>query len=297
MSESFKGIFAALTTPFEGEKISIEKFKENIQKYNSTELAGYVISGSTGESIYLTDDESEKLVKAAKEAASAGKKIIAGTARESTKVTLEFTNRIAGLEVDAALIRTPSYFKARMDKESLKKHYLSIADQSKTPVFIYHIPQITGLSIDPKLVIELSSHHNIIGMKDSSGNLAYFGEVKPLLPPDFDYLLGAGSAILPGLTLGASGGILRLAAIAPAECVHLYNLFHEGKLDEAKKLQLNLVPVNKAIIQTFGIPGTKYALDLRGFYGGLPRLPLLPLDEKGKKNMEGILKESGLLAA
>lgn len=296
MSQRFKGIFAALTTPFLGDEISIEKLKENIQKYNSYDLAGYVVSGTTGESIYLTDDESEKLASAAKEAASEGKKIIAGTGRESTKITLEFTNRMADLGIDAVLIRTPSYFKARMDREALRKHYITIADQSKAPVLIYHIPQITGLSIDPELIIELSTHPNIIGMKNSSGYLEFFGEIKSQLAPDFDYLLGAGGVIFLGLTLGASGGILRLAAVAPAECVKLYNLFLEEKLDEARKLQLNLIPINKAIIQTHGIPGTKYALDLRGYYGGPSRLPLLPLNEEGKKEMERILKESGLLA-
>jgi len=295
MSQNIKGIFAALTTPFVGDEISTEKLKENVQKYNSTDLAGYVVLGTTGECVYLTDDESEKLAIAAKEAASTGKKIIVGTARESTKVTLEFTNRMADLGIDAVLIRTPSYFKARMDREALRKHYLTIADQSKAPVLIYHIPQITGLSIGPELIIELSTHPNIIGMKNSSGYLGFLGEVKSQLAPDFDYLLGAGGVIFLGLTLGASGGILRLATVAPDECVKLYNLYLEEKLDEARKLQLNLVPVNKAIIQTFGIPGTKYALDLRGYYGGPSRLPLLPLDEEGKKEMERILKESGLI--
>ncbi len=295
MSQNFKGIFAALTTPFVGDEISTEKLKENILKYNSTDLAGYVVLGTTGESVYLTDDESEKLARAAKEVASNGKKIIVGTGRESTKITLEFTNRMADLGIDAVLIRTPSYFKARMDREALRKHYLTIADQSKAPVLIYHIPQITGLSIDPELIIELSTHPNIIGMKNSSGYLGFLGEVKSQLAPDFDYLLGAGGVIFLGLTLGASGGILRLAAVAPAECAQLYNLCIEEKLDEARKIQLNLVPVNKAIIQTFGIPGTKYALDLCGYYGGPSRLPLLPIDEEGKKEMERILKESGLL--
>ena len=295
MSQNIKGIFAALTTPFVGDEISTEKLKENVQKYNSTDLAGYVVLGTTGECVYLTDDESEKLAIAAKEVASAGKKIIVGTARESTKITLEFSNRMADIGIDAVLIRTPSYFKTRMDREALRKHYITIADQSKAPVLIYHIPQITGLSIDPELIIELSTHPNIIGMKNSSGYLGFLGEVKSQLVSDFDYLLGAGGVIFLGLTLGASGGILRLAAVAPDECVKLYNLYLEQKLDEARELQLNLVPVNKAIIQKFGIPGTKYALDLRGYYGGPSRLPLLPLNEEAKKEMERILRESGLI--
>lgn len=295
MNNSLKGIFAALTTPFVRDKISPEKFKENIQKYNSYDLAGYVILGSTGESVYLSDEESEKLVQVAMESASDEKKIIVGTAREGTKGTLEFTKRMSDLDIDAALIRTPSYFKSLMDQEALKKYYLTIADQSKVPVLIYNIPRNTGISVDSMLLIELSRHPNIAGIKDSSGNLAFLGEVISHLEPHFNFLLGAGSVFLNGLLLGARGGILALAAAAPGQCVRLYNLFLEKKLDEAQKLQLDLIPLNKAIIQTFGIPGLKYALDLLGYNGGLPRLPLLPLDQKGKKQMEAILNKFGQL--
>jgi len=295
MLHDFKGIFAALTTPFIGDKISPEKFRENIQKYNSYGLAGYVILGSTGESVYLSDEESEKLVQTAKDTASQGKKIIVGTARESTKATLEFTNRMTDIGIDAALIRTPSYFKSLMDREALKKHYITIADKSKVPVLIYNIPRNTGVSVDSKLLIELSGHRNIAGFKDSSGNLAFLGETILHIAPHFNFLLGAGSVFLPGLLLGACGGILALAAAVPGECVKLYNLFLEKKLDEAHKLQLELIPLNKAIIQTFGIPALKYALDRLGYYGGPPRLPLLPLNEEGKREMEAILNKLGLL--
>ncbi len=295
MSETYEGVFAALTAPFSGEEISVEKFRDNIIRYNSFELAGYVVLGSTGESVHLSDDESERLVRTAVEARSSGKKIIVGTARESTRATLEFTNRMAALGVDAALIRTPSYFKSRMDDEALTKHYLTIADRSGIPVFIYHIPGNTGISIGPELLCKLSSHPNIAGIKDSSGNLDFLGEVIPLLPSRFHFLLGAGSVFLQGLFLGARGGILALAAAVPGKCVRLYELFVKKKLDEALKLQLKLIPLNKAIIQTFGIPGLKYALDRLGYYGGPPRLPLLPLHQKGQKVMDKILSQLGLV--
>lgn len=295
MHHSFKGIFAALTTPFIGDEISPEKLKENIQKYNSFDLAGYVILGSSGESVYLSDKESEELVQTAKKTASQGKKIIVGTARESTKGTLEFTNRMADFDIDAALIRTPSYFKSRMDQEALKRHYLTIADKSEAPVLIYNNPRITGISVDSELITELSDHPNITGIKDSSGNLLFLEETIPHIDSHFNFLLGAGSVLLLGLKLGASGGILGMASAAPAQCVKLYNLFLERQMNEAAELQLDLIHLNKAIIDTFGIPGLKYALDLLGFYGGPPRLPLLPLDEKGKREMEAILSKIGLL--
>lgn len=295
MHSDLKGVFAALTTPFVGDEVSPKKLKENIQKYNKIDLAGYVILGSTGESVFLSDQESEKIVQAAKESASQGKKIIVGTARESTRATLEFTNRMAGLGIDAALVRTPSYYKSLLNKKALMTHYLTIAEKSQIPVIIYNIPRNTGISVDPHLLIELSKHHNIAGIKDSSGNLSSLGEAIPHIPPHFCILLGAGSLFLQGLLLGAHGGILALASVAPAHCVKLYNLFLEKQLEEALKLQLELIPLNKALIQTYGIPGIKYALNLLGYSGGSTRLPLLPLDENGKEDIKNLLANLGLL--
>jgi len=295
MHESLKGIFPPLATPFVDDKISAEKFKENIQKYNSFDLAGYVLLGTSGESPLLSAEESEKLVQAGKEAAAEGKKIIVGTGLESTKLTLEFTNRMADLDIDAAMIRTPSYFKSKMNREALKKHFLLLADKSKVPVLIYNNPRVLGVSVDSKLLIELSKHPNIAGIKDSSGDLSFLAETIPHLDPHFSFLMGSGGVILPGLRLGATGGILAIAGVAPAQCAELYNLHLEGKMDDALKLQLNLAPLNRAVVHNFGIPGLKYSLDLIGYYGGPCRLPLLPLDDESKKEMKAILSKLGLL--
>jgi len=295
MHESFEGIFPPLATPFVDDEISLEKLKENIQKYNSFDLAGYVILGTSGESALLSVEESEKLVMAGKEAAAEGKKIIVGTGLESTKMTLEFTNRMTDLDIDAALIRTPSYFKSRMNRDALKKHFLLLADKSKVPVLIYNNPRVLGVSVDSKLLIELSQHPNIAGIKDSSGDLSFLAETIPHLDPHFSFLMGAGSVILPGLRLGATGGILAIADIAPAQCAELYKLHLEGKMDDALKLQLDLAPLNRAVVQIFGIPGLKYSLDIVGYYGGSCRLPLLPLDDESKKEMKAVLSKLGLL--
>lgn len=291
----FEGVFAALTTPFINDEVSTAKLKENIQKFNSFNLSGYVIAGSTGESVYLSDDETERLVEAAKEAAAPGKKIIVGAGKESTKLTLDFTNKIAELGIDAALILTPSYFKSRMSQEALKKHYLSVADHSRTPLIIYNNPMNAVVSVDSKLIIELSRHPNIVGIKDSSGNLSNLGEAAPHLPPDFNFIVGSGAVVLAGLTLGASGAILAMANAAPAHCARLYQLFLEKKLEEAAKLQVDLVPLNKALVHTYGIPAVKHALDLLGYYGGPTRLPLLPPAEEAKKEIASILSNLGLL--
>lgn len=291
MKPGLKGIFAALTTPFEKSEISPGKLKENIHKYNAFDLSGYLVLGSTGESVYLSDEESEKLVQTALETASPEKVIIVGTSRESTSLTLDFIKRIASFQPDAALVRTPSYFKSKMTQDALRKHYLILADNSPVPLILYHIPQFTGVNLTGDLIGDLSRHPNIAGIKDSSGNLEFLGEVLSQVESGFSCLLGAGSVLLPGLLLGASGGILALADIVPALCARLYELFKAGKIEDAIKLQRKLIPLNQAVTRTFGVSGAKYAMDLQGYHGGLPRPPLLPLEEKEKKEIEKILKE------
>ena len=295
MSKRFEGIFAALTTPFVHDEVSIPKFRENIAKFNKTGLAGYLVLGSTGESVSLSDSESEALVRAARESAAPGKMVIAGTARESTKLTVEFTNRIAEMGVDAVLVRPPSYYKSKMNLEALRAHYLSVADGARVPVFIYNIPQNTGIFLESRLIIDLARHPNVIGLKESGGNLAFLGEVIRRVPPDFHYLLGSGNVFLPALELGACGAILAVADAAPEICVKIYELFRKGRLEEARSLQLDLLPFNRAIMEGVGIPGLKHALDLRGFYGGPARLPLLPVDKQAKSDIAMHMRRLGIL--
>jgi 4-hydroxy-2-oxoglutarate aldolase len=292
MTAELEGIFAALTTPFVDDEVSIPRFEENIRKFNGTGLAGYVVLGSTGECVSLSDAESEALVQAT---AAPGKAVIAGTARESTRLTIDLTNRLADAGIDAALVRSPSYYKSRMTRDALKAHFLAVADKARVPILVYNIPANTGISLEASLVIELSAHPNIIGLKESSGNIAYLGEVIRRVPPGFRYFLGSGSVFLPGLELGACGAILAVANAAPELCSKIYRMFLEGKLEEARRLQLDLIPLNKAIMEGTGIAGLKHALDLRGYYGGPVRLPLLPPGEPAKTEIAVLMKGLGLV--
>lgn len=295
MSEPFTGIYAALTTPFLEDAVSVVKFKENIQKYNHTGLSGYVVLGSTGENVFLSDEEAESLLAAAVETASPEKTVIAGTSHESVNLTIGLTNRAAALGADAALVKPPHYYKSKMTQEAIKKFYLAVADAAQIPVIIYNIPQNVIISIEPQTVIELAQHPSIVAIKDSSGNLINLIEAKPHMPDNFSFLIGHGSVLLPGLIMGASGAILAIASAIPSVCVKLYSLYREGKDEEARRLQFELAPLNKALTQTLGIPAIKYALDRLGFYGGPVRSPLLALDEERKAEVEFLLKTLGLL--
>ena len=295
MTKVFEGIYIALTTPFAGDaEIALEKMRDNVRKFNGTAVAGYLVLGSTGESVSLTDDESVDLVEAVVESAAPGKKVLVGTARESTKGTLDFTNRVAEVGIAAALVRPPSYYKSKMTRDALKKHYLILADGSRAPIVVYNIPQNTGFSLEPQLVVELAAHHNVIGLKESSGSLGFLGEVAREVPEDFHYFVGSGHVIYPSLEMGASGAILAVANAAPELCAEIYRLFRAGDKNEARRLQLDLIPLNKAVSEKYGIAGLKFAQDLRGYYGGPARMPLLPPDDKGKQDIADLVKKLGL---
>jgi len=290
-----EGIYAALTTPFVGEAVSLDRFRRNIERYNRSGLAGYVVLGSTGEAVFLDEQESERLVAEARAVRAPGRTIIAGASRESARLTVSLVNRLAERGADAALIKPPHYYRSRMTPEALKRYFERVADESKIPILIYNIPQNTGIAVEPPLVAELSRHPNIAGIKDSSGVLANLAETRSSAPPGFRFLIGSGSVLLPGLMMGADGGILALAAAVPDLCVRVHRLFLENKVEEARRLQLRLVPLNKALTQTLGVPAVKLAMDILGYFGGRPRSPLLPLDAGGRRQVRSLLPGLGLV--
>jgi 4-hydroxy-2-oxoglutarate aldolase len=293
MSKPLEGVYVALTTPFAGDGIAAEKLKDNVRKLNATAVAGYLVLGSTGESVSLTDAESLELVDAVLEAASPEKKVLVGTAREWTRGTIDFTASLPARGIAAVLVRPPSYFKTKMTREALRAHYLAVADASRYPVLVYNMPQNTGISLEPRLVIDLSSHPNIAGLKESGGSLAFVAEVVREVPDRFHYLLGSGSVVYPGLEMGACGAILAVANAVPEMAAEIFRLFKAGKKDEARELQLDLIPFNKTIAEIYGIAGLKHAQDLRGYHGGPTRLPLLAVDEKGRAEIAALIKGAG----
>ena len=166
------GVFPALTTPFAADgSVSLADLKHNIQLYNCTGLAGYFVIGSTGESVLLSWAEIERILATVKEATADGKKLIAGTGVESTAETIVRTKRAAELGYHAALVKTPYYYKPAYKPETYIAHYRRVADESPIPVLLYSVPQFTGVALEAPEVAALSDHPNIIGIKESSGNL------------------------------------------------------------------------------------------------------------------------------
>lgn len=292
----FSGIYPPVVTPFdENGEVSYDRFEENLEKWSRTGLAGFVIFGSNGEYVFLTAEEKLKLIERAARTVPGGKKIIAGTGCESTRETIALTNAAADAGAAAALIVTPCYYSDKMNKKALFNHYSMIADNSKIPVLLYNVPKYTGVNMAPDLVAELSKHPNIVGIKDSTGNVAQIGEILNRVEEGFNVLVGTAGALYPALAIGAAGGVLALANIAPAECVDVYNLFKAGRHTEARDIYRRMLPVNTAVTATYGIAGLKAAMDIIGYYGGPPRSPLLPLDDEGKAAVRRILETAGLI--
>jgi 4-hydroxy-2-oxoglutarate aldolase len=285
------GIFVALTTPFaEDGSVSLAGLKHNIQRYNGTDLAGYVAIGSTGESVLLSRSEVEAVLATVKEAAGIGKKLIAGTGAESTAETIERTKRAAELGYQVALVKTPYYYKPSYKPDVLIAHYRRVADASPIPVMLYSVPQFTGVALEAPEVAELAQHPNIIGIKDSSGNVQRVAEMIAATPASFQVLVGAAATIYPSLALGARGCILALACALPEKCVALFELVRKGHHEKARELQTMLVTASKLMVSEGGIAGVKFAMDQRGYRGGDPRLPLVPLHDEQKKRLSALLE-------
>ena len=286
------GIFPALTTPFEADgSVSLAGMKHNICLYNRTGLAGYVVLGSTGESVLLSREEADLLLSAVKEAAAPGKILIAGTGVESTAETIARTKRAAALGYQVALVKTPYYYKPAYRAEHFIQHYRAVADASPIPVLLYSVPVFTNVTLESPEIITLAQHPNIIGIKDSSGSIQRIGEVVAGAPSDFQVLTGGAAIVYPALAVGGRGAVLALADLLPEKFVELFQLFQQGRHEQARQLQLQLVRASKLVVSENGIAGLKFAMDLRGYKGGVPRPPLLPLKEEKKSAIAALVAE------
>src|SRR4030043_681348 len=268
------GVIPPITTPFEKGNLALDKLKENFNRWNRTGLSGYLILGSNGEAVYLNEKEKMKVMEASRESIPESKVMIVGTGAESTQETIRFTHQAAKIGANFGLVVTPSYFKGSMRPQILYDHFIAVAESSRIGILIYNVPQFTGVNMEPESVAKLSEHPNIIGIKDSSGNIGQLSEIIHLSQKGFAVFVGSAPVFFPALCIGAVGGILAVANVVPQECVRIQNLFNQAKMNEAKALQSQLTPLAKAVTTKYGIGGLKMAMDLAGYFGGNPRLPL-----------------------
>lgn len=295
-SISLRGVIPPIPTPFDADGgVHYPALSENLARWNQYDLAGYVVLGSNGEGVYVDQQEKVRVWETARRAIPSGKLLLAGTGCESTRQTIALTRQAAEAGADAALIVTPHYYTAKMTADSLVWHFQAIADASPIPILIYNVPAFTHVNMDANAVARAARHPNIVGIKDTSGNLVQLAETVRLVEPEFQVLAGSAGFFLAGLAVGAAGGILALANVAPVRAIEIYRLFKEGKWDEAAELQRRMIPVNTAVTGRFGIAGLKAALDMLGYYGGPVRSPLLDLADGERQALREALVEGGIL--
>ncbi len=297
---SISGIMVPVTTPFGSDgRLATDRLQDNIAKWESVEVdgettTGYVVCASTGEAPLLTADERISMIRAAREATPKGKLLMVGSGAESTQGTVARTREAADLGAECALVITPSYYRAAMTEDVLAKFYLDVAEASPIPIVLYNVPAFTGVEVGESVARHLKAHPNIIGIKDSSGNVTQVSQIVYNAPSDFHTLVGNMPILFAALCLGAHGGIIALANVAPQIPLGILALHRAGRLDEARELQHKAMALARAVPSRYGVAGLKAAMDLQGYYGGPPRPPLVPAPPATLHVLRALLEQSGL---
>jgi len=279
MINKLHGVMPPLATPFKDEEPDLAALQANVSRLNQTALTGYLVLGTNGEAVYLTEAEKGRVIEAVRQCTPPDKTLMVGTGCESTTATVGLTRLAAELGGDCALVLPPHYYKSLMTSERLTDHYRKLADASPIPILIYNMPASTGLNLSPELVAALSGHPNIAGVKDSSGDLLQLSEIIRLKEKDFTVFVGASPMLYPALCLGAAGGILAVANVAPVVCCRIQAAFDEGDMNTALRLHRLLTPLATMVTSGWGVPALKLAMNLAGYQGGRVRSPLTDLTD------------------
>ncbi len=293
------GVYPPVPTFFhEDESLDLETLRTHIARLREKGIANFVALGSNGEAVFLDLEERRAVIGAIREAAGAEAQILAGAGGQSTRETVALCRLAAEAGADVALVLPPSHYGGKMGMAVQRAHFLAVADASPLPVMIYNMPaNAAGIDLDAETVTALSVHPNIIGVKDSSGNVTKMAEIAAGAREGFTVLAGSAGFLLPAMIVGAKGAIAALANVAPRECLRLVELIERGDLAEARSLQARLIPVNTAVTSGYGVAGLKAALTFTAHYGGEPRRPLAPLSESERVRLRSLLASADLLNA
>ena len=294
---TLKGAIPPMITPFkENGGIDFEAHSHNIAYWNDCQLGGLLVLGSNSEAVFLSKKEKLELLKMTVSMADTSYPILIGSGMESTIETIRLTNEAAEHGAQAALIITPHFYQSAMTDRALINHFLTLANQCDIPILIYNVTKFTGVNVSTTVIEILSQHPNIIGMKDSSGNLSQLIQLQAATADqDFQVLTGTASIWLPALALGVEAAIMALANCAAKACVQLQQGFQAGKANVTDDYR-RLIAVNQLVTAGMGIPALKYACDLMGLKGGQVRQPLQSLAEVGKQIVENTLRQAKLIA-
>jgi 4-hydroxy-2-oxoglutarate aldolase len=287
------GVMLPIITPFTtDEKFDAGSLVKNLHKWNETGITGYVILGSTGERVHCDEREYVEIIETARRDVPANLTFIVGAGQQSTRGTIREIEVAAHAGAEAVLVITPGFYRSAITQDALVRHYQAVADAAPVPVILYSMPDLTGIKIEPETAARLSEHENIIGMKDSSADIAKFAETVRLVPEDFAVLIGNGTVLCEALQAGARGGILAVGCVIPKLCLEIYDAVKAGDINRAQLLQEKLTPLARAVTKTYGIGGLKTAMELAGFVGGPVRAPLQRPSEAAVAEIAQLLKQA-----
>ncbi len=274
---NFQGVIPPAATPFTAEgEIDLEAIRFNVERWMRTKLRGLLFLGSNGEAAYVDDEEAERVVATAREGVPRDRVLLAGTGRDATRATINACVRAARAGADAVLVRPPSAFKNNMTPDALVAHYTAVADASPAPVLLYNFAAAFGVNLPIDVIVRLAEHRNIIGLKESGGDLAQIGDQVSRTPDDFAIVVGSAPTMYASLCVGVDGAVVAAANVIPDLMVTLHELTTGGQHREALLLQRAITPLARGVTSQWGVPALKAAMTLAGYRGGYPRMPLQP---------------------
>lgn len=299
MTKVLGGVIGPIVTTFDDSTgdLAAVPFRANVRAHLDAGLTGIVVAGSTGEAALLEEHERHRLLEWARAIVPDDRWLIAGIGAEATRLTIRRAREAAERGADAALVVAPHYYGAQMIPEALAAHFRQVADESPLPIILYNIPKYTHFPLAAGLVRELAAHQNVVGLKDSSGDLTQLGGYLDAQSDRFTVLTGSGAGLYPALEMGARGGILAVGLFAAPVSVSLCRAFASGDVAGAGRAQERLVPLARTVVGELGVAGVKAALDLVGLTGGRVRAPLLPLRGPARERVAELLRAAGLSRA
>ena len=282
----FKGCGTAISTPFDENGVNLKEFERLIEDQIQNKVDAIIVCGTTGESSTMTTEEKKQAIECAIKTANGRIPIIAGTGGNNTKQVIENSKLAESLGVDGLLIVTPYYNKCT--QKGLVEHYKVIAQSVSLPIILYSVPSRTGVNIEPKTCLELSKIENIVAIKEASGNISQVAEIAHLCGDNLHIYSGNDDQILPILSLGGLGVISVLSNVKPEYTHNIVQNFFDGNIEIAAKMQLDALPLIKALFSEVNPIPVKAALNIQGYNFGIPRLPLTPMTTE---KMEVLKKE------
>ena len=295
---NLRGVIAPVVTTFgvRNEAVDLDAFSTNLRAYAAAGLSGVVVCGSTGEAALLDEEERRSLIEHARGELPSDVRLIVGTGAESTRQCVQRCRVASEHGAHAVLVVAPHYYASSMTPAALEAHYRRVADESPLPVLLYNIPKYMHFALEPDLVARLSSHENIVGMKDSAGNLEKLAGYVQAQSDDFTVLTGHGGTFHQALELGVRGGILAISLFAVELTLDIYERHQAGDLQASAESQRAAVPLAAEIIARMGVAGVKAAIDRVGLRGGRVRAPLLPLGPEDEARVDALLRDARVTA-